>query len=291
MAIHFHSDFSVVRSTRNFGDDINPALLGRLFHGSIINSDSICLVGIGTILNERHVREIAAYDRKVVFSSGAGSENLDYAFDDTWHFACVRGPKTAKVLGLPEKAGVCDGAVLLSDFYEPKPAAERKGVILVPHVHTGRVAGRALQEICSDLGLIYLSPAVEAGRFIDTVRSAQLVLAEAMHGAILADCMRTPWLPVRFLQHNRFKWEDWFASIGLQYRSHLLGPRLWDHREGGVKAWVKEPVQRVKVAMVKRAIRRVIQDEEPLLSDEMLLESKKRELREVMDSINRAYCA
>jgi succinoglycan biosynthesis protein ExoV len=290
MAIHFHSDYSALRGTRNFGDDINPALLGKLFRRSIIDSDSICLIGIGTILNERHVKEVAAYKKKIVFSSGAGSEGLGDVFDDTWHFACVRGPKTASALGLPEAAAICDGAVLLADFYAPKPPAARIGVMFVPHVNTGRGAGRALQAICRDLGLTYLSPEVEAERFIDAIRSASLVVTEAMHGAILADCMRTPWLPIRFLQHNRFKWEDWFASVGLQYTSHPLWPRFWDCKESGFKAAIREPYRRAKMANVKRMLRRVLQKKKPLLSDEAVLESKKRGLRDVMDSINRTYC-
>ena len=46
-----------------------------------------------------------------------------------------------------------------------------------------------------------------------------------MHGAIVADALRTPWIPVvtspRILS---FKWQDWCASIGVPYQPWILLP-------------------------------------------------------------------
>ena len=63
MAIHFHRDYSVKHNSRNFGDDINPYLLGLLFDKSIIESSQLCVVGIGTIISDRNAEAISHLKR------------------------------------------------------------------------------------------------------------------------------------------------------------------------------------------------------------------------------------
>lgn len=289
MAIYFHRDFSDRRKSRNFGDDINPFLLRHLFHRSIIESRSLCIVGIGTILNQRHAQAVQHFERKIVFSSGAGGDPLQGVFDSTWHFACVRGPMTAKALELPPEVAICDGAILLASIYEPKPCTQRGGPVFVPHYNTVRSAGATLRAICQELGVTYVSPEVEPRIFIDAIRGASLVLTEAMHGAILADCMRTPWLPVNLLQHNRFKWQDWFASVELEYVHHAIRPQIWDSKTSSLLSVVKRPYQRMKVSRVRSELKRVLQKETPVLSSDAVMEARKLALSKVVEKINDAY--
>src|SRR3546814_7754189 len=82
---------------------------------------------------------------------------------------------------------VCDGAVLLSDYYDIVPAAKRERVAFVPHVNTTWAIGRGLREICGELGLAYVSPDLPRDEFVREISRSDLVLTEAMHGAILAD--------------------------------------------------------------------------------------------------------
>jgi succinoglycan biosynthesis protein ExoV len=288
MAIYYHSDYSRLRNSRNFGDDINPTLLRAIFDASIIESSEVCVVGIGTILNERHIAAVSHYRRKVVFSSGAAG-TIRTALDPTWDIVCVRGPRTAAALGLPENKAICDGAILLSDLYPPKAASRRDGIVFIPHVNTGWSAGRGLRKICEDLGLVYLLPDAPNDVFIDVVRSASLVLTEAMHGAILADTMRTPWIAVTLLHHNRFKWEDWCASIELPYASHVIEPAFWDPVPGNLSSLLKRPYQRLKQNRASGSIRRIRHEAFPALSDPAVLEARKAALREKVDWINGSY--
>jgi len=288
MAIYYYDEYGKKFNSRNFGDDINPFLLSQLFHKSIIESKDICIVGIGTIINSRHAKEIEAYKHKIVFSSGVGYGAMPEEFDSTWNFICVRGKKTAQVLNLPLEAGVCDGAILLSDYFPLKPGVKKSGTVFIPHVNTGWLCQKGFQQICEELGWLYLSPDAQFDEFIETIQNASLVLTEAMHGAILADTMRTPWLPINFMHHNAFKWQDWFSSIEEPYQSHSLKPLFWDVKKAGLQALLWAPYKYLKLKLVKKALKR-ISKMSPILSADAIIDSRRNILRLRVKEINDNY--
>jgi hypothetical protein len=50
------------------------------------------------------------------------------------------------------------------------------------------------------------------------IESSEMVLAEAMHGAIVADALRIPWVPLQLYdQILNLKWHDWCGSLGIKY--------------------------------------------------------------------------
>jgi succinoglycan biosynthesis protein ExoV len=57
------------------------------------------------------------------------------------------------------------------------------------------------------------------------VRGARLLITEAMHGAIVADALRVPWIAAQplFWGHHR-KWLDWSEAIGVDLRFRPLKP-------------------------------------------------------------------
>ena len=288
MAIYFYNHYSTKYGSRNFGDDINPFLLGSLFSKALIDSPQICIVGIGTILATGISEKVAHYERKIVFSSGVAYDRLTEDFDAGWDFVCVRGPKTRAVLNLPEDTGICDGAILLADFFPPRATSQREGIVFIPHVNTDWAAGEMLRRICRESRLAYLCPDAPAEHFIEMVRGASLVITEAMHGAILADAMRTPWIPMHFLNHTQFKWEDWFASVELPYASHHLHPPFWKDTKHGMRSFVKKPYHAIKHFLVKRrlqAFARLM----PFMSTDGIIEARKMMLREKVQLINERY--
>ena len=58
---------------------------------------------------------------------------------------------------------------------------------------------------------------------ISDIKASKVLLAEAMHGAIVADALRVPWIPIRaHRRHHDFKWHDWCASMSIRYDPHKL---------------------------------------------------------------------
>lgn len=43
-----------------------------------------------------------------------------------------------------------------------------------------------------------------------------------MHGAIVADAYRIPWIGVDMYGINKFKWQDWMLSLGLDVPLYKL---------------------------------------------------------------------
>src|SRR3546814_13112359 len=111
MAIHYGRRYSETLGTRNFGDDVNPFLLERVFSKRLIASETVCIMGIGTIINDRNVAALDRYSTKIIFSSGAGYEELRNSLDSSWRVAWGRGPKPTEMMVGAASKSVCDGAV------------------------------------------------------------------------------------------------------------------------------------------------------------------------------------
>lgn len=205
----------------NFGDDLNAWIWDALLPGFFDDNEDVRVSGIGTIITSA----MPPAKKWYVFSSGVGYGYPPASFgDSSWETLCVRGPLSAEILGLPKDKFITDGAALLNTLAEFKPLseAERKGVIFVPH-HHALVTGQ-WEKVCQQAGVEFVNPQSDAKTVIQKIRNAKLVLADAMHAAIIADAMRVPWVPlITSSQINTFKWLDWTQTINLPYRPTVLG--------------------------------------------------------------------
>jgi succinoglycan biosynthesis protein ExoV len=205
----------------NFGDDLNAWIWDALLPGFFDDNEDVRVSGIGTIITSA----MPPAKKWYVFSSGVGYGYPPASFgDSSWETLCVRGPLSAEILGLPKDKFITDGAALLNTLAEFKPLseAERKGVIFVPH-HHALITGQ-WEKVCQQAGVEFVNPQSDAKTVIQKIRNAKLVLADAMHAAIIADAMRVPWVPlITSSQINTFKWLDWTQTINLPYRPTVLG--------------------------------------------------------------------
>jgi len=205
----------------NFGDDLNPRIWNHYVPELLDDDPDSLFIGIGTLLN----REIPQAPRKTVFGAGHGYGRAP-VLGDKWDIHCVRGPLTARALGLAPSLAITDPALLLRDMHDPREAPRQRRVSFMPH-HKSMAKGD-WSGVCAAAGVHHIDPGGGVDRVLDEIRSSRLVIAEAMHGAIVADAFRIPWVPVRCYDHVlAFKWQDWCASLGLDYRPVCL-PSLFN---------------------------------------------------------------
>jgi succinoglycan biosynthesis protein ExoV len=220
----------------NFGDDLNAWLWPRLIPELLDGDDSTLFVGIGSILDRR----IPQGPRKIVFGTGVGYGLLP-VLNEEWQICCVRGPLTARALGLPPGVAVTDPAALVSKVQQA-PLARTHKVSFIPHFRTpayGEARSISLERICAGLGMNYVDPCCPVDEVLRGIESSEKVLAEAMHGAIVADSLRVPWVPVQLSDRIlHLKWTDWCRSLQVEYSPLAYSPNPGVRAEEGIRRFL-----------------------------------------------------
>jgi succinoglycan biosynthesis protein ExoV len=202
----------------NYGDVLNLHIWPHLFAPFLQRQDDILMTGIGTLLGQA----IDHQGRIIVCGSGCGYEP-DVSRVKAYKIFWVRGPKSAALLGLPPDRAITDPAILI-DTVMP-PARPNGRVVFIPHYETGY--NPLWRRACALAGIEYVDPLDDVTRVSAQLSSAKLVIAEAMHGAIVADAYRVPWLPVATSSRiNLFKWQDWAESLNIRLPEFTLLPSL-----------------------------------------------------------------
>ncbi len=195
----------------NFGDDMNEWFWDAAFPEFRTLAPDHTMFGIGSILWHQAIQQ---HEKIVVMGSGTGVGILPFDYGDRINFQFVRGPKTAKYFGLDEDRWITDPAMLTSDLPEFRDLGPGHGdAILVPHCGTANM-DLDWAKIGEATGLRYVSPMQDAKQVIREIAGASLVVTEAMHGAIMADSFRVPWIPVAIKPNlGTFKWQDLADSM------------------------------------------------------------------------------
>lgn len=204
----------------NFGDDLNNWLWPTLLEGCLDSSDNVYLVGIGTLLtSKRFDKTLSKAKRIVIFSSGAWERNSPRLDDRTLVYG-VRGPRTAKKLGVSKDFIVGDGAYLLRTL-KLSPAEKNLKTAFIPHHRSEQYVD--WETICDAAGLKFISTRQPVDTFVSEIRRCEKVISEAMHGAIAADAFRIPWIGTRFASNfNDEKWLDWSEALDINLELHTL---------------------------------------------------------------------
>jgi succinoglycan biosynthesis protein ExoV len=203
---------------RNFGDELNSLLWPRLLPDFFDQDGDTLFLGIGSILDDRHDPKVL----KLVAGSGYGGYQPRISLDATWIVHWVRGKRTARLLGLPTAIGIGDPASLapLAGFMPPR---ESRDIGFMPHFESATRG--AWQEASAIAGVTLIDPRDDPLAVIAAIGKCRVLISEALHGVIVADAMRVPWIAIRPLAPiHRPKWIDWAETLDLNIEFRDLPP-------------------------------------------------------------------
>lgn len=270
--------FYFKHSAGNFGDDLNSWIWEQLIPGVFDEDESAVFFGIGTVLNDRLYERAPKAHQIVVFSSGVGYGKQHLAnlpkVDDSLRIYCLRGPLSAQALGVSPEVAVTDGALLIRRLVNVTDHKTNQFAYM-PHVDQAINGSKAWKSVCDQLGFGYIDPRWSREKVLSSISQTEILLTEAMHGAIVADALRVPWIPIHTNSKILgFKWWDWCLSIGVEYQpayvidlSDLTGIR------SSVRQWAKKKLATTQLSRIAKSSR-------PTLSNDARIEQLTLELEE-----------
>lgn len=288
--------------TGNFGDELNTLLWPGLLPGFFDDDAAQLFLGIGSVLDDRH----PAGAVKVVAGAGYGGYRPLPRLDGTWVIHWVRGPLTARRLGLPESRGLGDPASLLDRAAVARMAGDAPTcpdpgrAAFVPHFETARRGAWA--RAAERAGLALIDPRGDVRDVLRAIAASSLVVSEAMHGAIVADALRVPWVALAPLARvHAAKWADWGAAMDLAVAFRPLAASSLAEFLAVSAPFAGHPA-RAALARAEPGLRRVASERfldaaartlraaawaTPQLSSDAVLARRRAQMHEGLDTIRR----
>lgn len=275
---------------QNFGDYLNLWLWDKLIPNILDEDETTAFVGLGTLINDALPRRTSRAKKRIIFSTGAGYEAAMPVIDESYFIYCVRGPISAKLIDVSPDLAIADGAILVRRFIAPTSHKIYK-FSYMPHYN---FAGKSWKAACEKLGFGYIDPSDPVETVLEQINQTEILLAEAMHGAIVADALRVPWIPIT--THPTIlatKWQDWCLSMNLNYQPIPITRLQQPKGEGGGWGEVSDrfdplkPLRRVRdLTLQKKSAAELLQVSKttsPLLSKDSHIESLTVALEEKID--------
>ncbi|NCP63945.1 MAG: polysaccharide pyruvyl transferase family protein [Paraglaciecola sp.] len=264
----------------NVGDDLNYFLWTRLLGDKLTPNQDSVFIGIGSVLDGRFDK----YAKKVVFGTGARGAHLLPTIDTSWNIRFVRGPLTCEALAAKGQVSkyITDPAILAAKYFKQVDKPQKLG--LIPYFRTDH---GHWQNVADALGAELISPTLSVEAFTEKLAQCKLVLTEAMHGAIIADSMRIPWIPYSSftLAHEQsthvFKWTDWCRSMELEFVDTKL-PILWPNNKFPLLSGL---ARIAKQKYIVHTLKKLVDQGKTYLSKDSVFTNKLAEVEKELDMI------
>lgn len=124
-----------------------------------------------------------------------------------------------------------------------------------------------------------------------------------MHGAIVADTYRIPWIPIKLYPYiNEFKWNDWALSLNIEKINFFLFKSL--HNIDFFEQLINNKIKYILPSKITNYISKSIlnkrenlflekitnlKNEKPILSDSIILRKRKEQLIEKFEELKDKY--
>lgn len=213
----------------NWGDDINVFFLTSILEEHFFLSSFRCyplrgytkhvstkgqLVAIGSVMH--HISDSST----IVWGAGINDGSLPKCQPQ---IKAVRGPLTRQLLlenGIDCPPVYGDPALLLPYYYQPLTTKKYKvGIVL--HYFDAHHPISDVFSASKDVAVIRLYDYKKWTDVIDKINSCEHILSSSLHGLVVAQAYQIPyrWVelggPLNNKSKNRFKFYDFFASLGL----------------------------------------------------------------------------
>lgn len=269
--------YKLPNGERNFGDDLNPWMWDQLMPGVLDNDENVAFVGIGSLINDGLPYRTRSASKRVIFGTGVGYGKGEVKLDESYKIYCLRGSRSAQALGVKEELAVTDGAVLIRKIYT-NTAKKSYRFSYMPHYE---LAGKGWELACKELDFGYIDPRWTVEEVLSAISQTEVLLTEAMHGAIVADALRVPWIPiVTNSTILSFKWQDWCSSIGIEYKPNYI-QRLQNPRE---KQDFLTPIRffrdKIRQSRGSKALKQIAMNQPPYLSEDSRINILTEQLEE-----------
>jgi len=284
----------------NFGDELSPWLFSRLLPDFFDDDESVVFYGIGSIIGINFHSNPDFIPRRIIVGSGYVP---NYArkpeIDEKWDFQFVRGPRTAKSLGLPPDMGIGDAAILLRSVLK-NPERTNEVVSFMPHWQS--IDSGNWEEACKRAGINFIDARRPIEEVLSEILRSRLVIAEAMHGAIVADALRVPWLPVTPINAvHADKWHDWAEALDMNLKRFwmqpsslvefrpLLLPELRGYSRKAHYGKIRTGIDDVLCSLVARRLRQFA-SKPGYLSGDAAIERATLRMMEKISALRTRYC-
>jgi succinoglycan biosynthesis protein ExoV len=268
----------------NFGDDLNPWIWPQFLPHFFDDDDKTAFLGIGSIIG---MHPLPPGTRKLVVGSGFVPQYAtkpDISGSD-WTFYFVRGPRTAQMLGLPGDLALGDSAILLNVLMRDRPKTAEV-VSFMPHWES--MDRGHWEEVCRLAGVNLIDPRCSVEGILTEMMRSRLILTEAMHGAIVADALRIPWISlVPFNTKHRDKYFDWAEALDLRFDRYCLWPSsltetpLWKMRKPLMKSPLAGPFEKALPHLAAHRLAQLAKVDGYLSADNVLERAVSRMLEKI----------
>lgn len=238
----------------NFGDEITPAIIERMFgRRTIWSAPEQCeMTGAGSIIEILLASK--GQNKPIIWGSGFIKKGSSTISANEFNVLALRGNSSLARASNRSEAEIALGDPgLLADCLLKSVPQKKYRLGVVPHyVDTG---SPIIKELAAQSGVKIIDVLDSPGKVVNDIASCEAVVSSSLHGLIVADSVGTPNAHLKLsdeLTGGLYKFQDYYSTFSGHSRHILLKPINISGKnaifiEGKVKKLYKRPTDLNKI--------------------------------------------